>query len=200
MTNRLLPLVLAADAEPAVLKLIQTALQNESFEVLTAAQGREALRALREGHGLTAAVLAVDLPVFDGLSLLRRIKADAGLAHIAVVMTMSAGKDHHVRAECFAEGAAACLPKPFTEAQLVSVVRLAASGRQPPRPVPARPGADASLPTLYAVIQQGAGAPTCHTLAASNTTTCGRKVTGGRGTDFTTARPPGTKACPFCHR
>ncbi len=130
MTESTPRLILAADADESALRRIKSLLSGEPYAVVAAHDGREAWRALKEsGHFFSAAVVALDLPGFDGLELMRMAKADPYLRRVQVVATVAADTDRDARAECFAAGAVACLPKPFTKAQLLAVVRLAAGGK-----------------------------------------------------------------------
>ena len=126
MTNRPQRRVLAADADPSALRHIEACLEGESFSVVTAAHGRETLRALREDATFAAAILSHDLPGISGLELLKRVKAGARLSRVPVVMTLEAGGDHVSRVACLSAGAAGCLPQPLAKWQLLSLLRPAA--------------------------------------------------------------------------
>ena len=129
MIDRTLRRVLAADADERVLRLVKNELSAESYAVVTAADGREAWRALKAPAAFNAAFVALELPGFGGLELLKMIKADPYLRRVNVVVMVPGDSGHEVRAECFAAGAFVCLPKPFTKSQLLSVARLTTGGR-----------------------------------------------------------------------
>jgi CheY-like chemotaxis protein len=200
MTSKSQRRILAADADPSALGLIETYLEDQPFEVMPAAHGREALRLLKEDYpSFAAAVIAIALPGFDGVELLKKIKSDTRLSHIRVVLTVTADVSHGASAEGSAAGAVACLPKPFSKSQLLGVLRLD-SLKGAPRPSAIGRPASPAGGSGYAVIHDGLGPATCHALADPSTTVCGRRVQRDRATEFTRERPPGTKACLFCNR
>jgi two-component system, OmpR family, response regulator len=67
--------VLVVDDEPTLTELLSMALRYEGWEVRTAGAGAEAVRIAREFRP-DAVVLDVMLPDFDGLEVLRRLRAD----------------------------------------------------------------------------------------------------------------------------
>jgi two-component system OmpR family response regulator len=67
--------VLVVDDEPTLTELLSMALRYEGWEVRAAGAGAEAVRMAREFRP-DAVVLDVMLPDFDGLEVLRRLRAD----------------------------------------------------------------------------------------------------------------------------
>ena len=51
--------VLVADDDPAILRLVKTILEKESYEVVTARDGREAYKILQTDHNFTAGIFDV---------------------------------------------------------------------------------------------------------------------------------------------
>ncbi len=66
--------VLVVDDEPSLAELLGSVLRYEGWEIRTAADGASAVRVARE-FGPDAVVLDVMLPDFDGLEVLRRLRA-----------------------------------------------------------------------------------------------------------------------------
>ncbi len=66
--------VLVVDDEPSLVELLGSVLRYEGWEIQTAANGSEAVRAAREFEP-DAIVLDIMLPDFDGLEVLRRVRA-----------------------------------------------------------------------------------------------------------------------------
>ncbi|GAA1220959.1 response regulator transcription factor [Prauserella alba] len=66
---------LVVDDEPAIAELVSMALRYEKWEVRTAADGMSAVAAAR-GFRPDIVVLDIMLPDFDGLEVLRRMRAD----------------------------------------------------------------------------------------------------------------------------
>lgn len=67
------PLVLVADDEPRILKLVSIALRDQGFRVITAEGGEEAL-AQAEQYRPDVAVLDVRMPDLDGLEVMRALQ------------------------------------------------------------------------------------------------------------------------------
>ena len=66
--------MLVVDDEPSLAELLASVLRYEGWEIRTAADGASAVRAAREFEP-DAVVLDVMLPDFDGLEVLRRLRA-----------------------------------------------------------------------------------------------------------------------------
>ena len=74
--------VLVVDDEPSLAELLASVLRYEGWEIRTAGDGSGAVRAAREFRP-DAVVLDVMLPDFDGLEVLRRVRAE--LPHVCVL-------------------------------------------------------------------------------------------------------------------
>jgi two-component system OmpR family response regulator len=74
--------VLVVDDEPSLAELLASVLRYEGWEIRTADDGASAVRTAREFRP-DAVVLDIMLPDFDGLEVLRRIRA--GLPHVCVL-------------------------------------------------------------------------------------------------------------------
>ena len=114
---------MVADDDPAILRLIKTILEKEGFTVVTARDGKEAYKALQDHHDVIAAVLDVVMPNIDGPELVRYMKSEKRFMHIPVMM-MTAEQDPKLSRDSFAAGAVVFLPKPFTHAQLQTMLRM----------------------------------------------------------------------------
>ncbi len=77
--------VLLVDDEHAIIDALSGILEDEGFRVVTAANGREALARLEEGLP-DVALVDVMMPGMDGRELVQRMRADARLSRIPVVM------------------------------------------------------------------------------------------------------------------
>ena len=74
--------VLVVDDEPSLAELLASVLRYEGWEIQTASDGSGAVRTAREFRP-DAVVLDIMLPDFDGLEVLRRVRAD--LPHVCVL-------------------------------------------------------------------------------------------------------------------
>ena len=71
--------ILAADDEPDALELIEVNLKSAGYEVLTAADGREALEKARAAMP-DLILLDIMLPEMDGLEVCKALRRDATTA------------------------------------------------------------------------------------------------------------------------
>ena len=115
--------MLVADDDPAILRLVTTILEKEGFTVLGARDGKEAYKALQEHSDITAAVFDVVMPHIPGPALVRYMRTEKRFNKIPVMM-MTAEQDPKLSRDSFAAGAVVFLPKPFTTAQLQTMLRM----------------------------------------------------------------------------
>ena len=114
--------ILVADDDPAILWLVRTLVEGEGLSVITAMDGREALRILKSDRRVIAAILDVMMPYLQGTDLVRFMQSDERLGRIPVIM-MTAEQSPKLPSKSFKAGAVAFLPKPFTNAQLRTMIR-----------------------------------------------------------------------------
>jgi len=115
--------ILVADDDPAILRLVQTILEKDSYSVVTARDGREAYKILQQDTDFIAAILDVVMPQISGPELVRHMKTEKRLMRIPVMM-MTAEQDPKLSSDSFAAGAVVFLPKPFTTAQLQTMLQM----------------------------------------------------------------------------
>ena len=77
--------VLVVDDVRSNLKLLQTRLGLEYFEVLTAANGPDAI-AICETGGCDIVLLDVKMPKMDGFEVCRRLRTAPATAHLPIVL------------------------------------------------------------------------------------------------------------------
>jgi CheY-like chemotaxis protein len=115
--------ILVADDDPAILRLVTTVLEKEGYAVVGARDGREAYKALQDDVGFTAAVFDVVMPQIAGPEIVRYMKTEKRFMKIPIMM-MTAEQDPKLPSDSFAAGAVVFLPKPFTTAQLQTMLRM----------------------------------------------------------------------------
>jgi CheY-like chemotaxis protein len=109
--------VLVIDDDPNALDLLGRTLQGAGVRVVTASDGREALRLARELHP-AAITLDVLMPGMDGWGVLRELKDDPETLEIPVIMvTMTDDRELG-----YALGATEFLTKPVERGQLVQLL------------------------------------------------------------------------------
>jgi two-component system response regulator MtrA len=117
------PKVLVADDDPAILRLVKAIVEKEGYTVITARDGKEAYKILQSGESFIAAVFDVVMPYIQGTELVRYMQSEKRLMKIPVIM-MTAEQNSRLSSDSFAAGAVAFLPKPFTNAQLQTMLRM----------------------------------------------------------------------------
>jgi two-component system phosphate regulon response regulator PhoB len=126
--------ILVVDDEPDLLELVRVTLHQAGHQVETAASGREALGALRRQRP-DLLILDLMLPDLSGTELCRRLRADAELASLPVIM-LTAKADEVDRVVGFEIGADDYVTKPFSPRELV--LRVGAVLRRSRAPVDPR--------------------------------------------------------------
>jgi DNA-binding response OmpR family regulator len=81
--------ILIADDDPDFVQIIRTILTAEGYDVLSAKDGDEALRVMRESDVDLLLLDVMMASVLDGLSLAHTMQADAALKGMPVIMISS---------------------------------------------------------------------------------------------------------------
>jgi two-component system, OmpR family, response regulator len=111
--------VLVIDDEPSICELLSMALRYEGWDVRTAHDGTDAVRAAREFRP-DAVVLDVMLPDMDGLEVLRRLRADAPLVPVVFLTAKDALED---RIAGLTAGGDDYVTKPFSLEEVAARLR-----------------------------------------------------------------------------
>lgn len=120
--------ILIADDDPLLRAVLEHKLAAAGYAVLSVGDGQAALDAARVGPP-AAMVLDAMMPVMDGFEALRRLKADAALAHLPVIMLTALKREDDV-VSALRLGAADYVAKPFNPDELVARLnRLAPAAR-----------------------------------------------------------------------
>lgn len=115
--------ILVADDDPAILRLVKAIVEKEGYAVVTARDGKEAYKMLQTGEKFVAAIFDVVMPYIQGTELVRYMQSEKRLMKIPVIM-MTAEQNARLSSDSFAAGAVAFLPKPFTNTQLQTMLRM----------------------------------------------------------------------------
>ncbi len=116
--------VLVVDDSPETRRLFMFSAQRLArqaqlpLELVEASDGLAALGALAEGH-FHLAIVDCHMPIMDGLELVQRIRSDARLAAMPVVVV---SHDGHARHDALAAGASRFLLKPVTSKVLLETI------------------------------------------------------------------------------
>ena len=120
------PTVLVADDEPDLLSLVEYALKDAGYDVLTARDGEEALQ-LALDHTPDVAVLDVRMPKLTGLDVTTRLRHLGDVGRTRVLLLTAATEKEDV-ARGFQAGAHGYLEKPFSPWELVQRVEALIDG------------------------------------------------------------------------
>src|SRR3954466_328215 len=129
--------ILVVDDDAKIVRLVRTYLERDGFAVVTAADGPAALDAI-ERHRPALIVLDLMLPELDGRAVIRAVRGDdeATATPILIVSARGSTLDRIAGLE---DGADDYLPKPFSPAELVLLVKALLRRSTPARSARARP-------------------------------------------------------------
>jgi two-component system phosphate regulon response regulator PhoB len=113
--------ILVVDDEPDLLELVRFNLAQEGFAVETACTGEEALAQIRRSPP-DLLILDLMLPDVQGTEICRRVRADAKLRDLPIIM-LTAKSEEVDRVVGFELGADDYVTKPFSPRELVLRVR-----------------------------------------------------------------------------
>jgi DNA-binding response OmpR family regulator len=113
--------VLLVDDEPNILLSLEFLMKREGYEVVTAADGEGALRALGE-RVPDLVVLDVMLPKLNGFEVCQRIRSEAAWRGVRVLMLTAKGRETEMK-RGLELGADAYVTKPFSTRELVAEVK-----------------------------------------------------------------------------
>ncbi len=120
-----MPHILVVDDEPFILRSLAFTLRQEQFEVTTAIDGTQALEVLRAAQAgektFDLAFLDIMMPGLSGYDVVEQLRQDAELPCPIVFLTAKGMDDDRDRA--LSLGAHSFIPKPFSPAAIVELVR-----------------------------------------------------------------------------
>jgi len=129
--------ILVVDDEPEAVELVEFNLKQAGFEVLTAADGADALK---KAHSALPSLVVLDLmlPEIDGLEVCKMLRRDPATATIPIVMVTARAAEID-RVLGLELGADDYITKPFSPRELVlRIKRILLRGRGPEEQEPTR--------------------------------------------------------------
>jgi CheY-like chemotaxis protein len=124
--------VLVADTDPSTARRLIAIAAKEGYQVITVEDGREAYRMLKSDGDFQVAIFDMAMPHLEGVEIVRYMKTEKRLMRIPIVI-VAGNQGLRLITECFAAGAIAFLPKPFTTQQLQRTLRMAISSQSSKR-------------------------------------------------------------------
>ena len=122
--------ILVADDDAQVLRQVTAVLEAEGFTAITANDGKEAYKLLQSEEPFAAAILDIVMPHIEGRDLVRYMQSERRLMRVPVII-MTTELNARLSSDSFSAGAAAFLPKPFTDSQLKTMLYMFV--KMPPR-------------------------------------------------------------------
>ena len=115
--------ILVVDDSPSHLKMMQTAIEGRGYDILTAADGEEALQQAQQHHP-DVILLDIVLPKKNGYQVCRQLKASESTHAIKIIMISSKTQESD-KYWGLKQGADAYLTKPFEPSVLLAAVESA---------------------------------------------------------------------------
>jgi two-component system alkaline phosphatase synthesis response regulator PhoP len=113
--------ILIVDDEPDIIEILKFNLENEGYNVISAANGKEALK-LADKHIPQLIILDLMMPVMDGIEACERLRMDKKFNN-TVIMFLSARGEDYSQVAAFESGADDYVTKPIKPRILNSKVK-----------------------------------------------------------------------------
>ncbi|MEW6102012.1 MAG: response regulator [Candidatus Omnitrophota bacterium] len=114
--------ILIADDDPDIRDVLKLTLSEESYEIIEAKDGEEALKIINS-KPLNLALLDYKMPKMDGREVCRSVKKDILLSHLPIIMVTGKG-DLTDRVDGIDAGADDYVVKPFEPKELLARIRM----------------------------------------------------------------------------
>jgi len=116
-----MPRILIVDDEPNIVLALELLMKREGYEIRTVGDGERAVEAA-ETFRPDLILLDVMMPRMDGFEVCQRIRADASLKDISIVMLTAKGREVE-KEKGLALGADLYITKPFSTREVVHKVK-----------------------------------------------------------------------------
>lgn len=120
--------ILFIDDEPGYTRAMTYALEKEGYEVISAANGLQALIKAQKGNP-DLIILDVMLPGIDGFEVCSRLRNDPQTSHIPIIMVSAKGQDSD-KSTGLKVGALDYLTKPVDNSALLGKIDVFLQGKQ----------------------------------------------------------------------
>ena len=115
-------IAMVVEDSPTMRQLIVFALKRiKGLEVIEADDGVDALRKMQQAK-LDILITDINMPIMDGLKLVKRVRSDEQLKAIPIVIITTEGADED-RQRALALGANSYITKPIQAPQVIQLVR-----------------------------------------------------------------------------
>lgn len=113
--------IMIVDDSASMRQLVAFSLQDAGYEVLSAADGNEALKMAGENQ-VEMVVTDLHMPGMDGIELIRQLRSQSAYKFTPIVMLTTESQDAK-KQEGKKVGASGWIVKPFTPEQLIGVIK-----------------------------------------------------------------------------
>ena len=118
---------LVIDDSRAMRSILSGILQSLDFDIVEAADGRQAVEILSENHDFDLALVDWNLPEMSGLEIVTEVRKDQRLAHMRLLMVTTETEFERV-AQALQAGADEYIMKPFDKEMLLEKLALLGVG------------------------------------------------------------------------
>ena len=112
--------IVLVDDSPTIRKQVSSALYGR-YDFLEAGDGAEGFQVVQQNPDALLVLLDINMPKFDGISLLRRMRADEELAKIPVII-LTTERDQKVVEDAKSLGARGWIVKPIAPTTLIGAI------------------------------------------------------------------------------
>ena len=113
--------ILIADDEPNIVTLLEFLMQQSGYDIRSASNGEDALRAVSEYHPHLV-LLDVMMPLRNGYEVCQTMRESPEFDDVKIIMLTAKGREAEM-AKGLASGADAYVTKPFATKELVETVK-----------------------------------------------------------------------------
>lgn len=118
-----MPTVLVVDDSPVIRRVMSVTLEKNGYEVLLAEDGLEAIEVLEDlDSGIDIIFADINMPVMDGIAMLKEIRQNEHFQHLPVVMLTAVGEERN-RDIALREGANTILTKPSSSSEIIATLQ-----------------------------------------------------------------------------
>ncbi|MFK7803877.1 MAG: response regulator [Anaerolineae bacterium] len=118
-----MPTVLVVDDSPVIRRVMSVTLEKNGYEVLLAEDGLEAIEVLEDlDSGIDIIFADINMPVMDGIAMLKEIRQNENFQHLPVVMLTAVGEERN-RDIALREGANTILTKPSSSSEIIATLQ-----------------------------------------------------------------------------
>lgn len=114
--------ILVVDDSESIRELIAIGLEMQGYDVIRGVNGEDGYKRLQENTDCSLVITDMNMPIMDGLSFLKKIRAESSNKFLPVLIITSEVQEAK-RREAREAGATGWITKPFANQQLITVIK-----------------------------------------------------------------------------